>query len=205
MPIHTNDLDAKLIHSKAWNRAGEETLLKKWLTLKGITYRDMAERVGVSHRSITYWCHGQQLPMLLPALKIEEVTEGKVPAVSWLSTLLGRTLWAALNRTGLSEKEEAEAPRYRSHRSDKRVPIVPPAPTQRPQGPVHTPSVRRPKDPEDALARALRTREAEVTTEEKPRDQVIKRVRARPQSGQGDEATGKARGRAHRPSVAGRR
>lgn len=74
-------------------RPKRPTPLSEWLLLKKMSKNQFAKRVGISLQCAQNIAVGRSLPGLIMAFKIERVTSGEVPAVSWLGTELGRYYW----------------------------------------------------------------------------------------------------------------
>lgn len=54
-----------------------------YLSLRGISFSDMARRLGVEDSTVLRWCSQARLPGVRWANAIEEATDGEVPASSW--------------------------------------------------------------------------------------------------------------------------
>ena len=72
-----------------------ETPLRQFLDANGLSLRAFAERLGCSWRTVQNWSAGQVVPSLAYAYRIEEVTAGAVPMVSWLGTDIGKATYLA--------------------------------------------------------------------------------------------------------------
>lgn len=80
----------------AHKRPVTPTLLHEWLAARGTSRNKFARQIGVNHKTVDYWCDGRVMPELVPALRIEAITEGGVPVESWVGTPLGRMMWKEL-------------------------------------------------------------------------------------------------------------
>ena len=78
---------------QVWKRLSEETTLYKWMKMKGKTREDVAKGTDSTLRTVEYWMHGQMLPGLVSAFKIEAYTKGAVPVASWLGTAIANAKW----------------------------------------------------------------------------------------------------------------
>lgn len=86
-------------------RPVERTLLYAWLKAHQVSMKTLRDRVGCAPKMVDYWCNGQCIPSLPYAFQIEKVTDGGVPATSWLGTEMGRIAWNVIqtrvkNRNG---------------------------------------------------------------------------------------------------------
>ena len=59
--------------------------LFEFLRIKGLTQRDLARGVHVSHVTVVRWLSGSARPVILYRHMIERWTRGRVRAASWLS------------------------------------------------------------------------------------------------------------------------
>lgn len=71
----------------------ERTLLHYWLEKRDTSYYDFAKRIGHDPKTVNDLANGRRLPSYILAYKIQDVTEGGVPAESWLGTEIGRIRW----------------------------------------------------------------------------------------------------------------
>lgn len=95
------------------NPPKEETLLGAWLKARDISMYEFARRLSVDPKTIYSWCHGQSIPDLIRAFRIDKETEGAVPPASWLGTELGRIRWNEItfDWNGWHEKKAEERAR----------------------------------------------------------------------------------------------
>lgn len=61
---------------RVWYRSG--MTLKEYLVAKSMTLAEFGALSGNSHASVSRWANGVMLPSFKAALKIEEITGGKV-------------------------------------------------------------------------------------------------------------------------------
>lgn len=73
-----------------------DTPLRRWLDAQDGSVRGLAAAAGLDQQTLQHIAAGKQLPSLLAAFRLEQVTEGAVLAVSWLGTDLARSLWAQM-------------------------------------------------------------------------------------------------------------
>jgi hypothetical protein len=59
-------------------------LLVAWMTSSGSNYTQLAAAVGVGANSAYCWMTGRTRPRVELWARIEQVTAGRVPAVSWM-------------------------------------------------------------------------------------------------------------------------
>lgn len=89
----------KTIYSKPTNeRPMCETALRIWMSETGTTAATIARQVGRARALVGWWADGKQMPSLIDAFKLEQLSEGKVPVASWLGTELGQHLWNNIGR-----------------------------------------------------------------------------------------------------------
>lgn len=55
---------------------------------------EFARQFGCDTLTAGYWIHGQVLPSLINAYRLDAFTRGAVPAVAWLGTELGKAEYA---------------------------------------------------------------------------------------------------------------
>lgn len=85
---------AKGIYSlPAYKRPKCATPLQEWIDQVGVSYYWIAKKLKVHPQVVTKWARGQVLLGLINAFKIERLTKGAVPAVSWLATEIGKVAW----------------------------------------------------------------------------------------------------------------
>ena len=95
------------------HRQRHRTPLLDWLEAKGWRNWDLAKAIGCGPAAVEYWKWNQVIPDLIHARKIELVTGGGVPMLSWLSTPYGKQRydkvanWAKIASEGWSEHNEA--------------------------------------------------------------------------------------------------
>ncbi len=71
------------------SRKVERTALDLWRERENLSLREVSELLGVSAPAVYHWCVGRSLPTLIMAFHIEDVSDGEVPASSWVATQLG--------------------------------------------------------------------------------------------------------------------
>lgn len=59
------------------------TKLEKFRVKEKMTYRGLAEFLGLDHTTVYKYCKGQRKPQLEMAIKIEDKTKGKVGIRDW--------------------------------------------------------------------------------------------------------------------------
>lgn len=72
------------------SRNVERTALDHWRERHRLSVREAALVLGVGYTTVYHWCSGRTLPTLVMGFHIEEVTDGEVPAASWLGTTVGQ-------------------------------------------------------------------------------------------------------------------
>lgn len=60
----------------------------------------MAKGCKASLRAVKYWMHGQTLPCVVAAFKIEAFSKGGIPIESWLDTTIGKAKWNGMMMGG---------------------------------------------------------------------------------------------------------
>lgn len=61
------------------------SLLREWLYERELTRVWLARRLRLSSGArVSQWCHGWRTPSLLLACAIQTLTDGDVPACSWI-------------------------------------------------------------------------------------------------------------------------
>lgn len=73
---------------------GEETPLRAWCERHDASILSVARRLRLSFSTVYNWFTGKRLPDLVNAFRLEKLTEGGVPAVSWLGTARGSTRYS---------------------------------------------------------------------------------------------------------------
>lgn len=66
-------------------RAMARNLFAAWLASERLSYSEFGRRVGVDRARIQRCATGERGPGLELALLIDEATDGKVPAASWVA------------------------------------------------------------------------------------------------------------------------
>jgi len=61
-------------------------LLRAWLDGQGLSQADLARRCGVGEASVCRWLRGTRRPGLDLAIAVEQLTDGAVPAASWVAS-----------------------------------------------------------------------------------------------------------------------
>lgn len=87
---------------RAHKREINPTLLDQWIKAHGVSQLKLSRLIGCMPKTVEYWCKGQTMPDLVSAYFIEKVTEGGVPATSWLGTAIGKLVWN--NRCQLADE-----------------------------------------------------------------------------------------------------
>lgn len=85
----------------------EATTFSRWIEKKNIPVAEVALRIGVSPKTVYYWAAGFRVPDLVSAFRVEEVTQGEVPAMSFLMTRTARRIHGDLiehSRAGTYEE-----------------------------------------------------------------------------------------------------
>ena len=59
-------------------------MLKKYLKANRATQRDFASSLGISQAFLSQLLNGRRIPSLDLAVRIERLTDGAVPASSWV-------------------------------------------------------------------------------------------------------------------------
>lgn len=62
-------------------------MLKHCIIQSGCTRENWAARLGVSRSYLSLLESGKKVPSLVLAVKIEKISQGKVPAASWVSDI----------------------------------------------------------------------------------------------------------------------
>lgn len=70
-----------------------DTPLALWLGEHGISPWEFAKTISADRKSVIGWARGTSIPSLIYAFRIEQATNGGVPAASWLGTKLGMRQW----------------------------------------------------------------------------------------------------------------
>lgn len=78
--------------SGSYAASREETDFSRWIERKGLPVASVANLVGVTPKTIYYWAAGYRVPDLVAAARIEHLTDGEVPALSFLTTKLARRI-----------------------------------------------------------------------------------------------------------------
>lgn len=81
-----------------------QRLLRSYLSNRGQTQSDLAEELGCSRPLVTQWLGGHQRPSARMATILEAVSDGAVPAVSWVSA---EESWPEGQRSPLSSGGDA--------------------------------------------------------------------------------------------------
>lgn len=64
-----------------------ETELSRWLARSGTNRGEFATKLGMERTSFDRYARGERVPDVRLAFKIEELTDGAVPARSWVAVL----------------------------------------------------------------------------------------------------------------------
>jgi transcriptional regulator with XRE-family HTH domain len=63
----------------------EEGKLSRWLDAQGMSRYELAARLDIARPHVDRICRGVRRPSLELAIAIEKLTDGAVPAASWIS------------------------------------------------------------------------------------------------------------------------
>ena len=58
--------------------------LIRWAHARGITRAQLAHKIGVDPMSVYFWTSGKEVPRLVHAIKIQDMTDGYITAASWV-------------------------------------------------------------------------------------------------------------------------
>lgn len=72
------------------------TALEAWLIENERSSRWLAKVIGVNYFTALGWIAGRWVPSIASAARIERVTEGVIPIVSWLSSPPAKKAWDAM-------------------------------------------------------------------------------------------------------------
>lgn len=64
-------------------RTEGQRLLRKYLDDNGLAQRTLAQKLKRSEAQVSLWLSGQNLPDVVSAGLLEEITDGAVPAKAW--------------------------------------------------------------------------------------------------------------------------
>lgn len=169
--------------STTWGRINGETIFGNWIKHKNFTFGHVASLTGASIRSVKYWAHGQALPSLLFAFKIDQISQGKVPVASWMDTAIAKAKW---HNPHVAEKTDAKPREKKAH-------VVLPEPPQHsaqdPKGGVHSAVLRGGPSPSPNQGAEVKQAEGRST---KQQDKL--RTKAGTSNRNGDEEAGIAGG-----------
>lgn len=78
------------------NTKFESTLLDDWMNEHDHSTYSFAKLVGIDKSCVQAWRVGSGVPSLIAAIRIEEVTRGKVPCTSWVATTAGMEMYSQM-------------------------------------------------------------------------------------------------------------
>ena len=101
---------------KAYNkgeRAPLETPLRAYLDAHPeVSPYELAKQLGCDYKSVRMWSNGWTMISLVYAFKLEQVTQGAIPASSWLGTELAKAQYdGGADWVGWQERKREEARR----------------------------------------------------------------------------------------------
>jgi predicted transcriptional regulator len=102
-----------------YRRPAEETALERYRQKHGLSFWKLGHLLETDSRSVEMWCRGRQMPSLVRAFKVEALTQGAVPAESWLETSLAKELWKT-GKTDWERHDQLNVERRRKARREGR-------------------------------------------------------------------------------------
>lgn len=78
-----------MVSNKRQNRGrprSSENALSKWIDAAKLSREAVAKSVEITKASLDRYCRGERIPTLGAALAIEKVTNGAIPARSWVTS-----------------------------------------------------------------------------------------------------------------------